>query len=162
MMTISPGSTSRTNSAWIWSSATDSLASTHAPFTRPNAQRTEPERVARADQFLLRHDDQRIRAFDAAERLHQRVLDAVERRLREHHDDDFAVHGRLENQPVIFQFVAELRGVGQIAVVGDGDLAARAIHRERLGVAEIGRAGGGITRVADGHVADQIVQQSRD
>ena len=53
-------------------------------------------------------------------------------------------------------------GVGEVAVVGDGDLAARAIHRERLGVAEIGRAGGGITRVADGHVADEVVQDFAD
>ena len=43
----------------------------------------------------------------------------------------------------------------------DGDLAARAIHRERLGVAQIGRAGGRITRVADGHFADEVVQNFR-
>jgi len=41
-----------------------------------------------------------------------------------------------------FELVPERGGVGQVAVVGDGNLAARAIHRERLGVAEIGRAGG--------------------
>jgi hypothetical protein len=79
-------------------------------------------------------------------------------RLREHHDDDFAVHGRLENEAAGFQLVAELGGVGEIAVVGDGDLAAHAIHRERLGVAHVRRAGGGIARVADGHVADEVMQ----
>ena len=52
-------------------------------------------------------------------------------------------------------------GVGQVAVVRDGDLAARAIHRERLGVAEIGRAGGRVARVADGAVADEVVQDFR-
>ena len=57
-----------------------------------------------------------------------------------------------------FEFVAQLGGVGQVAVVGDGDLAARAIAGERLGVAQVGRAGGGIARVADGHVADEVVQ----
>ncbi len=123
-----------------------------------DAQRAEPERVARADQFLLRHDDQRIRAFDAAHRLHERVFHAADRRLREHHDDDFAVHGRLEDESAAFEFVAEHGGVGQVAVVGDGDLAAHAIHRERLGVAEVRRAGGGIARVGDGHVADEVVQ----
>ena len=135
-----------------------SLASTHAPFTRPSAQRAKTERVARADQFLLRHDDQRIRALDAAHGLHERVLHAAERRLRQHHDDDFAVHARLENEAAAFEFVAEFGGVGEIAVVGDGNLAARAIHRERLGVAQIGRAGSGIARVGDGHVADEAVQ----
>ena len=73
MMTISPGSTSRTNLAWIKSNAQVSLASTYAPFAvRPMDKRAEPVRIAHADQFLLRHDDQRIRAFDAAHRLHQR------------------------------------------------------------------------------------------
>ena len=57
-----------------------------------------------------------------------------------------------------FQFVAQLRGVGEIAVVRDGDLAARAIDGQRLGVAQVRRAGGGIARVADGHVADEAVQ----
>ena len=31
--------------------------------------------------------------------------------------------------PLAFEFVAQARGVGQVAVVGDGDLAARAIAR---------------------------------
>ena len=43
----------------------------------------------------------------------------------------------------------------------DGDLSARAIHRERLGVAEIGRAGRRVTCVADGAVADEVVENFR-
>ena len=96
-----------------------------------------------------------------AESLHQRVFDAADGWLREHHDDDFAVHGGLKNQPAAFQRVAELGGVRQIAIVGDGDLAAHAIHRERLRVADVRRAGGGIARVADGHVADQVMENFR-
>ena len=38
-------------------------------------------------------------------------------------------------EPLASSFVAKLGGVGQVAVVGDGDLAAGAIHRQRLGVA---------------------------
>ncbi len=93
--------------------------------------------------------------------LNERIRDAADFRLREHHDDDLAVHRRLKNQAAAFEFVAQRGGVGQVAVVRDGDLAARAIHRERLGVAEIGRAGGGITRVADGAVADEVVENLR-
>ena len=40
-----------------------------------------------------------------------------------------------------FEFIAQLGGVGQIAVMGDGDLAALAIDGERLGVFQLGRAG---------------------
>ena len=42
--------------------------------------------------------------------------------------------------------------------MGDGDLAARAIHRQRLGIAQMRRAGGRIARVADGHVARPTLQ----
>ena len=34
-----------------------------------DAQRAEPMRIAHADQFVLGHDDQRIGAFDPAQRL---------------------------------------------------------------------------------------------
>src|SRR5262249_16459392 len=40
----------------------------------------------------------------------------------------------------------------QVAVVGDGDLAARAIDRQWLGVAQMGRTGGRVAGVADGDV----------
>ncbi len=126
-----------------------------------NGQRTETMRVARADQFLFRHDNQGIRAFDAAQRLHQRICHATHRRLREHHDDDFAVHGGLENETAIFKFIAERGGVRQIAVVRDGDLAACAVHRQRLGVAKIRGAGRRVARVADGAVADEVMQDFR-
>ena len=58
------------------------------------------------------------------------------------------------------EFVRDVEpgGVRQVAVVGDGDLPAHAIHRERLRVADVRRAGGGITRVAYGHVTDEVVQ----
>ena len=42
--------------------------------------------------------------------------------------------------------------------MGDGELAAFAVAGQRLGVAQVRGAGGGIARVADGHVADEIVQ----
>ena len=49
-------------------------------------------------------------------------------------------------------------GVGQVAVVGDGHLAPFAVAGQRLGVAQVRRAGGRIAGVADGHVADEVVQ----
>ena len=54
-----------------------------------------------------------------------------------------------------------MRGVGQVTVVGDGNLAARAIHRERLSVTEIRSASRRVTRVADGAVADEVVENLR-
>ncbi len=86
------------------------------------------------------------------------IFAAVQTRLRHQMQNDFAVHGRLENRAAIFQFVAQLRRVRQISVVRDGDLPARAIHGERLRVFQLRRAGGGIARVADGGFADEAVQ----
>ena len=44
--------------------------------------------------------------------------------LRHQVQDDFAVDRGLENRALGFEFIAQLGGVGQVAVVGDGDLAA--------------------------------------
>ena len=55
--------------------------------------------------------------------------------LRQQVQDDFAVDGGLKNGALRFEFVPQDGGVDEVAVVGDGDLAARAIDDERLGVA---------------------------
>ena len=122
------------------------------------AEGAETEGVARANQFLFRHEDEGIGAFQFAQAVDERVLAAVGVRLGEQVQDDLAVHGGLENGAASFEFVAQAGGIGEVAVVGDGDLAAGAIHSEGLGVFELGGAGGGIAGVADGHVAHEIVQ----
>ena len=80
MMTISPGSTSRTNLR-VDQVERRRFAGQHPRAVRrlADGQRAETVRVARADQFLLRHDDERIRAFDAAQRVDERVLHAADR-----------------------------------------------------------------------------------
>jgi hypothetical protein len=55
-------------------------------------------------------------------------------RLREQMRNDLAVGGGLENGAFAFQLIAQEIGVDQIAVVRDGDLAAKAIDHERLRV----------------------------
>ena len=64
----------------------------------------------------------------------------------------------MEHDPFGLQFVAQLEGIGEIAVMSDGDLSAKTIAGERLGVAQGGRAGRRITGVADRHLAHQPVQ----
>ena len=77
-------------------------------------------------------------------------------RLGHQVQDDFAVDRRLKNRAARFEFVAQLRGVGEVAVVRNGDLARAAIHRQRLGVAQMRGAGRGIARVADGHLSRPV------
>ena len=118
-------------------------------------ERTEPERIADADEFVFAHDDERVRALDFAHDGFERVGAVSIAGTGEQMQNDLAVDGRLENRALLFEFGAQPRGVGEIAVVADGDLAARAIDDERLGVLDIGTAGGGVADVADGEMAGQ-------
>jgi hypothetical protein len=73
-------------------------------------------------------------------------------------EDDLAVHRRLKNASLRLQLLAQEGGVGQVAVVRDGNLALRAIDRQRLRVLDARRARGRITRVSDRNGADQVMQ----
>ena len=137
------------------------LARQHEPSVgQPaDAQRTEAVRVAHADELVLGEDDQGICALDAAHGLDQSALVAARlRRLGEQVDDDLGIHRRLEDGALGLQLVAQGGGVGEVAVVADGDLALGAIDGQRLGVGQVRRPGRRVARVADGRGADQLVE----
>jgi hypothetical protein len=115
-------------------------------------------RVTQADQLVLGHDDQRVGALDAMEAAHEVVALAVQGRLGQQMQNDLAIDGGREDRALGLQFLAKLGGVGQVAVVCDGNLAAGAIDGERLGIAQVRRAGGGVPRVADSNGADHVMQ----
>src|ERR1700730_14045673 len=82
MMTISPGSMSRSNSAPMMSSAQVSEARIHDWPSRPRTkdpcradpsenQRPHPERVAYPDDLVLRESHEGIGALDLAQRIGQ-------------------------------------------------------------------------------------------
>ena len=52
-----------------------------------------------------------------------------------------------------YEVIAKLGGVGQISVMRNGNLAAGAVHRQRLRVAQVRGTGRRVARVAYGHVA---------
>ena len=121
-----------------------------------DAERTEAERVAHADDFALAHQDEGKGALHLAERLDEDAVAEAVGRLGHEVEDDLAVDRGLEDGALGFQFVAQEVGVDQVAVVADGDLAARAIDDDGLGVFERAGAGGGIADVADGARAGQL------
>ena len=59
-------------------------------------------------------------------------------------------------EPLRFQLAAQFGGVGDVAVVGDGDAAFVAGDGERLRVEQHSIAGGRVARVADGELAGQL------
>ena len=72
--------------------------------------------------------------------------------------DDLAVHRGLEDGTAGLELLAQLGGVGQVAVVADGDAPLGAVHGQGLGIDDVRRTGGRIAGVADGRVAHEPVQ----
>ena len=52
-------------------------------------------------------------------------------------NDHFGVAIGLENRAAVFEFAAPFGGVGEIAIVADGELAFAAINQDRLRVGEV-------------------------
>ena len=122
-----------------------------------DAQRAEAVRIAHADHFVFGEDNERVSTLEFADGADEYIL-AVAGGSGKPVQNDFAVDRGLKNGAALFKFLAQDSGVGEVAVVRDGNLTARTIHRERLRVANVGTAGGGIARVSNGGVPHQIVQ----
>ena len=65
-------------------------------------------------------------------------------------EEDFAVHGRLENGPGLLEFVFQLVGVDQVPVVGHGIRLFAMVYHKGLGVGQDGAARCRIADVTDG------------
>src|SRR5207253_9728248 len=104
------------------------------------ADRKRPETmgIADTDQFLFGYDHERVSAFHLADRLHQSVDMAVELWLGHQMKNDLAIDGSLENGAAGLEFITQMGRIGDVAIMSDGDLAARAIDGERLRVDELG------------------------
>src|ERR1043166_2524942 len=74
--------------------------------------------------------------------------------------DDFAIRGGLENRAFAFEFIAQEIGINQVAVVGDGELAAHTIDHERLRVLDRARPSRRVTGVPDCARPFQLFQLS--
>ena len=128
-----------------------------------DAERTEPLRIAGADELLLRHDGQAIAALDHLEALDDALLDRLLVGARDKVHNDFRIDGRLEDRALLLEVMADLSGIRQIAVVGKRDLAARIVDEQRLRVSEQARARRRIAHMADGnalilHVRDLMAE----
>ena len=90
----------------------------------------------------------------------ERVGDGVDQRagagVRDELDDDLGVGGGLEVSAIALQARAQVAEVDQVAVVSDGDEALGGVDADGLGVEQGRVAGGGVARVADGHLAGKL------
>jgi hypothetical protein len=75
-------------------------------------------------------------------------------------NDDFGIVGGLEDRPVGLVLVAKEGRVDQVAVVGEGNRAAREFAHEGLGIGQGTRSGGRIADMADGEGIAQPLQNA--
>src|SRR5258708_31800295 len=76
-------------------------------------------------------------------------------------DDDFGVAVGLENRAAMLELAAPLGGVGEVAVVAEGDFALVAVDHDGLGVEQGFIARGGVARVADREPARKLREHAR-
>jgi hypothetical protein len=72
-------------------------------------------------------------------------------------DEHLGIGGGLEQAAAANEGAAEGVGIGEVAVMGDGETAALELGEQRLHVAQDGLAGRGIADMTDGHVSGQAV-----
>jgi hypothetical protein len=120
-------------------------------------QRANAERIARADQLLVGQRDQRVSAFDRAQRLDEAVDETAAPRLRDQMQDDLGVGGRLHHRATLHQFAAQRQPVGEIAVMSDRETAGAELGEQRLHIAQDSPAGRGVADMADRHIAGQAL-----
>ena len=90
----------------------------------PEDQRPDAGRVPEGQDALVGHHDGGEGALEPRHHGGDGVLDRVGRLLGDQRGDDLRVRGGGELDPVAAQLGVELHGVGEVAVVGQGDLAA--------------------------------------
>ena len=135
------------------------LRGEHGAFTATgnfhftHGQRAEAVRIARHDDAVLGQKYQGKRAFQLQQRIAQGTRQRALRGMRHQVQHHFRIAIRLKDRAAPFQIFAQFGGVGDVAIVGDGDLALVARHRKRLRVQQHRIAGRGIARVADGERA---------
>ena len=107
------------------------------------------QRVAAGEQAVLGQDEQRVGAFDLAQRVGQPLDRGRIFGCRDEVDDDLGVAGRLEDRAAPVEGPAQLHRVRQIAVLGDREAALGELGEQRLDIAQRRFAGRRIAHVAD-------------
>src|SRR5699024_5994985 len=124
-----------------------------APRQGADAQGPVAPGVPHRDQLGGGHDDQAVGPFQLLHGGGHRLLDAFvpEAVAGQQVADDLGVGRAVEDGPVVFQRVAQLDRVGQVAVVAQGHGAPAVPDDHGLGVGPHPAAGGGVADMAGGH-----------
>src|SRR5260370_26184085 len=124
-------------------------------------ERTEAARIAHGVEFVLGEDQKRVGAFDFIEPVADWAGKIPGLRAGNEMDDDFGVAVGLENRAAMLELAAPLGGVGEGAVVAEGDFALVAVDHDGLGVEKSFVACGGVARVAYRKAAGELRDHAR-
>ena len=151
----SPGSSSRTGVAPMRSNAQVSEATTCPSPSRPSQSGRKPRASTIGVQRAADGQHQGVGALDALQRVEDLVFDLPRLGAGDEVHQHLAVRGGLEDRALVHEIGAQLDGVGEVAVVAEGQRALAVAREDRLGVGEDRAAGGGVAGVADRDVAGE-------
>ena len=120
-----------------------------------DTQRLQAKWIPGSDHFAGRTYHQRISAFNLAHSSFDSLFSHryVQALSCDVIGDHFRVNSRLKDRPRIFQFSAQLDGIGQIAVVCDCQRSFYIIDNQRHSIFNFGAPGSGITDMSHPEVA---------
>ena len=124
-------------------------------------ERADAERVANPDDALVGQRDEGVGAFGLAQGIDHPIDDVAAPAHRHQVDEHFGIGGRLEDRAAANELLAELAGVGEIAVVADRQTAELKIGKQRLNVAQPRPPGRRIPVMADRRVAGELLHHLR-
>ncbi len=121
----------------------------------PDAQGTEPLRVAHGNELARAHQHQRIGSFELGHGLFDGAFNAarVQALARDGIGNYLGIGGRVENRAGQLKFIAQLGGIGQVAVMGQRHRPFDMADDKRLCVRAHGRTRGGVATVRHTHIA---------
>src|SRR5690606_26890075 len=116
-------------------------------------KRAEANGIARADEHVIGQTHEGIGALDLAQGFDKALDDSPLLRAGDEVEQDLRIRGRLENGPRLDELATERQGIGQVAIVANGEAATFEIGEERLHVTQDRLARGRVADMPDGHLA---------
>ena len=114
-----------------------------------DTERSNPHGVPNGDHLLVGHAQERVRALNLGERVGHAIFDRALRADGHEVNDDLRVAAALKDRTSRLESFTLRIGVREVAVVRDGDGAARIVDSDRLRVLEHRSARGRIANVTD-------------
>jgi hypothetical protein len=131
----------------------------HHPITKPaDHQRVKAVGVHGDENGAAHGHQEAVGALGLLKGAADLVLGRGALGARDQVDQDLGVRRGGEDRPLVHQLAADLGGVGEVAVMGDGQRAGTVVEQQRLGIGQDRASRGGVPGVAHGDVAGEAAE----